>query len=103
MADLFSQNSLYIDFDSPFFTSQLITYIGNKRALLPFLNYGFEVVKSKLEKQKISVLDGFSGSGVVSRLLKYHSTKLYTNDLEAYSYVCNKCFLSNKSQIDVKK
>ena len=103
MADLFSQNSLYIDFDSPFFTSQLITYIGNKRALLPFLNYGFEVVKSKLEKQKISVLDGFSGSGVVSRLLKYHSKKLYTNDLESYSYVCNKCFLSNKSQIDVKK
>lgn len=92
-----------INFEDSFYTSQLITYIGNKRNLLPFLNYGFETVKEKLEKKKLNILDGFSGSGVVSRLLKAHADKLYSNDLEAYSCICNKCYLSNKSEIDEKK
>lgn len=96
MKDLF-------DFENPYYTEQLITYIGNKRSLLPFLNYGFELVKEKLGKNKITALDGFSGSGVVSRLLKHHAEKLYSNDLEDYSYVCNKCYLSNKSQIEAEK
>ena len=32
-------------------------------------------------------MDGFIGSGVVSRMLSYHSNKLITNDLEKYSYI----------------
>lgn len=101
--NLFNLNEIDIDFDAPFYTQQLITYLGNKRSLLPFLNYGFEVVKQKLGKKKLNVLDGFSGSGAVSRLLKKHANELYSNDLENYSYICNACYLSNKSKIDYQK
>ena len=101
--NLFNPNEIDIDFNDPFYTKHLITYLGNKRSLLPFLNYGFELVKQKLGKKKLNVLDGFSGSGVVSRLLKKHAQKLYSNDLENYSYICNACYLSNKSEVDYKK
>lgn len=89
-----------IDLNDPFYTNQLITYIGNKRSLLPFLNYGFEEVRRKLGNRKLTILDGFSGSGSVSRLLKSYSIKLYSNDLENYSYITNKCYLSNASEIN---
>jgi adenine-specific DNA-methyltransferase len=90
-----------IDLSDPYFTTQLITYIGNKRSLLPFINKGIEAVKTKLRKKKLVTFDGFSGSGAVSRLLKYHSTKLFVNDLEQYCEVINKCYLANRSQIDI--
>ncbi|MDD3905994.1 MAG: DNA adenine methylase [Candidatus Omnitrophica bacterium] len=89
-----------IDFDNPYFTSQLITYIGNKRALLPFINKGVEAVKKKLAKDNLIIFDGFSGSGAVSRLLKYHSNKLWVNDLEDYCEIVSRCYLSNRSEVD---
>lgn len=89
-----------IDFDNPFFTSQLITYIGNKRSLLSFINQGIENVKKKLSKQKLVILDGFSGSGAVSRLLKYHASELWVNDIEDYCEIINKCYLANRSEVD---
>lgn len=89
-----------IDLTRPYFTDQLITYLGNKRSLLPFINEGIVRVKKKLGKDKIIALDGFSGSGVVSRLLKYHSSCLYTNDLEDYCEVLSKCYLANASEVD---
>jgi len=90
----------FIDFDNQFFTSQLITYIGNKRRLLPFINQGIENIKRKLGKEKLVVLDGFSGSGAVSRLLKYHASELWVNDFEDYCEVISKCYLANKSEVD---
>jgi adenine-specific DNA-methyltransferase len=36
----------------------------------------------------------------VSRLLKLHSKKLYTNDIEKYPYVLNNCYLANKNEIN---
>lgn len=91
----------FIDFNDPYFTSHLITYIGNKRKLLPFINEAIEIVKKKLGKQRLISLDGFSGSGVVARLLKYHSKQLWANDFEDYSELINKCYLSNRSEIDL--
>lgn len=91
-----------IDFNCDFLQTQLITYIGNKRSLLSFINQGIDFVKFRLNKTKLNCMDGFSGSGVVSRLLKYHSEKLISNDLEKYSYLVNKCYLSNKSELDLK-
>lgn len=90
----------FIDFNNPYFTTQLITYIGNKRSLLPFLNQGIEKVKRELSKKKLITLDGFSGSGAVARLLKYHSSQLWVNDFEDYCEILNKCYLVNKSEID---
>lgn len=90
MYDLFGAD---IDLTNSFFQEQLITYLGNKRSLLEFINRGIQFVKNKLNKNKIVSMDGFAGSGVVSRLLKMHSGELWTNDLESYSYIVNKCYL----------
>jgi len=91
------------DLDGPYFVSQLITYIGNKRALLPFLNESFAFVRRSLGKDKLIILDGFSGGGAAARLLKYYAGELYVNDLENYSYTINKCYLANRSDIDQRK
>ena len=78
----------------------MITYIGNKRKLLSFINNNILLIKENLDKSQIKVFDGFSGSGCVSRLLKYHASKLISNDLELYSEIINKCYLANKSEIN---
>ena len=83
-----------------FLTEQIITYLGNKRSLLSFIGNSIRIVKKELKKDKITTFDVFSGSGVVSRYLKQYSSILYCNDLEGYTYTINKCYLTNKSEID---
>ena len=85
-----------------YLSEQLITYIGNKRALLPFIDESVQSIKKELGKDKLITFDGFAGSGVVSRFLKQHSSKLYSNDLEKYSHLITKSFLINESQVDRK-
>lgn len=80
-----------------FLQSQLITYIGNKRALLDFIGEGVQLVQNKLKKEKLSCLDIFAGSGIVSRYLKQYSSEIAANDLEEYSVIINKCYLSEVS------
>lgn len=92
-----------LDFNSKYFVSHLVTYIGNKRKLLPFINEGISKVKKSLKKEKLVTLDGFSGSGVVARLLKYHSTKVISNDFEQFTKTINTAYLTNKSQVDLKE
>lgn len=77
--------------------NQLITYIGNKRALLDFIGKAIEIVLKELGKDKIDCLDMFSGSGVVARYLKQFSSSLTVNDLEQYSSIINTCYLANLS------
>lgn len=84
-----------------YLTTQIITYLGNKRSLLGFIGEAVEEVKKRLNKDKLDIVDIFSGSGIVSRYLKQHSSKLIANDLEEYAYVLNKCYLSNKKDIDM--
>jgi len=101
--DLTFQTPLFpdlINLANLYFNTQIITCIGNKRALLPFINQGVELVKKRLSKSKLITFDGFAGSGIVSRLLKYHSSQLWINDLENYSEIINNCYLSNKSEVD---
>jgi len=86
-----------------FLTEQLITYIGNKRGLLSFIGDGIEIVKQRLGKAKLSTFDVFSGSGIVARFLKQFSKTLYCNDLEKYSNVINKCYLTNKNEVNIVK
>ena len=92
-----------INLNNPFFKSQLITYIGNKRRLLPFLYEGFSRIRNKLGKRKLVVFDGFVGSGAVARLLKYFASELHVNDLEDYAETINRAYLANKSELDVNK
>lgn len=89
-----------MDEDPDYLSKQLITYIGNKRALLAPIGEAIARVKSRLGRDKLSCWDAFSGSGVVSRFLKQHSSHLIANDLEAYSAVANRCYLTNRSDVD---
>ncbi len=91
-------------FENPeYLQSQLITYIGNKRALLNFIGEGVKLVQNRLKKEKLNCLDVFAGSGIVSRYLKQYSKSITVNDLEKYSCIINKCYLTNKTDVDLKK
>jgi len=83
-----------------YLTQQLITYIGNKRALLGFIGDGIKKVQKRLHKEKLKMFDVFSGSGIVARYFKQFSELLIVNDLEKYSTVINECYLSNESELD---
>lgn len=83
--------------------SQLITYIGNKRALLDFIGEGLEYVQKKLNKSKLNCFDVFSGSGIVSRYLKQFSSTLTANDMELYSYIINDCYLKDYTERQIQE
>lgn len=80
-----------------YLTEQLITYIGNKRTLLPMIGSGVKAVCKRLGKTRLSIFDAFAGSGVVSRYFKQYSHTLYSNDLEDYCRILNTCYLTNHS------
>ena len=86
--------------DNAFLTKQIITYLGNKRNLLSFIGKAIRVVQKAENKEKLDTFDVFSGSGIVSRYLKQFSNNLITNDLENYSRTINRCYLTNKSDIN---
>ena len=90
--------------ESPaFLREQLITYIGNKRSLLPFIGEAVRKVQRALGVDKLRILDLFSGTGIVARYLKQFSDSLLVNDLETYSRVTNECYLSNFSAVDYQR
>lgn len=100
MAKCKKKNDGIIAENPDFLTEQIITYIGNKRALLSFIGTAVDYVKADLKKDKLTTVDIFSGSGIVSRFLKQHSSHLITNDLEDYCTVINKCYLTNKNDVN---
>lgn len=85
-----------------YLSRQLLTCIGNKRALLGYIGNAVDRVKRRLGKGRLRVLDAFSGSGVVSRLLKAHSSLLISNDIEDYAAVTGRCYLRNRSAVDLR-
>ena len=87
--------------EHPDYTSrQLITCLGNKRALLGPVGVALSRVQHRLGRDKLRVLDAFAGSGVVSRYLKASASYLACNDLEEYAAVVGRCFLTNRSCVD---
>ncbi len=87
--------------DSDYLCRQLITYIGNKRSLLGQISAALERIKRRLGKARLNCFDVFSGSGVVARFLKAHSDLLISNDLEDYAAVIGRCYLANRSSVDI--
>ena len=82
-----------------YLTQQIITYIGNKRSLLKFITKGIDIVRNELNKEKLSMFDVFSGSGIVARYFKQYAKTLLINDLEKYTKVINECYLANTSEV----
>ncbi len=84
-----------------YLSQQLITCIGNKRALLGHIGIAVERVKRALGKNRLRIFDAFAGSGVVSRYFKAHAALLISNDIEDYAAVIGRCYLRNKSTVDL--
>ena len=95
-------NANYKENDA-FLTTQIVTYLGNKRLLIKHIEKEVNIISQKLQKEKMTCADMFSGSGIVARMLKKHSDILIVNDLENYSAVINGCYLINKKDYPVKK
>jgi adenine-specific DNA-methyltransferase len=88
--------------DNPFYLrNQIITYLGNKRTLLPLIGRGISLVQEKLGRRQLDCLDMFSGSGIVSRALKQCSRSLSVNDLELYARVISSCYLADSDALDL--
>lgn len=81
--------------DPRYLREQLITYLGNKRALLGSIGEAVAQVRARLGGRRLAAADFFAGSGVVTRFLKQHSEQLYTNDTEDYVRVLNTCYTAN--------
>lgn len=83
-----------------YLTTNIVTYIGNKRKLLGFIDTAIEDIVasdpklSKLTADKIRFFDIFSGSGVVSRLSKAKGFTTFSNDLEVYSAPIAEAFIN---------
>lgn len=92
---------IYYYYMGDYLKDQIITYMGNKRKLLHKIEEILAYLEEK-EGKKLDIGDGFSGSGIVSRLFKQHANKLYTNDIADYSETLNRCFLSNIQDNDYK-
>ena len=80
-----------------FYKTQILTYMGNKRKFLNIIEKIIKEIEKDLNK-KLNIGEGFSGSGIVSRLFKNNSNNLYVNDIAGYSYTLNNCYLSTPSQ-----
>ncbi len=93
--DLYYTEQYYTE---QYYTEQIITYMGNKRKVIPHIEPLLQQIKTILGKDKLAIGEGFSGSGVVSRLFKNHASALYVNDLAGYSKTINQCYLANPSK-----
>ena len=96
-------DSANFDENPEFLTTQIITYLGNKRRLLEHIEKEILLIAEKLNCQKLVCADLFSGSGIVARMLKKYSSNLIVNDIENYSAVINGCYLINKKDFPVRE
>ncbi|MEQ8666396.1 MAG: DNA adenine methylase [Rhodospirillales bacterium] len=85
--------------DPAYLSTQLITCIGNKRALLRPIGAGLDQARASLGQERISFLDLFSGSGIVSRYARQWCRSILANDLERYSEITNSCYLANRETV----
>lgn len=75
-----------------------MNYIGSKFKLSRFLTASIEQAADGA-KGKI-ICDIFAGTGAVGRAFKRDSKKIIANDVEYYSYVLNKNYIGNHTEMD---
>ena len=66
----FSEKTAEIQENPDFLTTQIITYLGNKRALIGEIEEEIRIILQTLDKEKLFCADIFSGSGIVARMNK---------------------------------
>ena len=88
--------------ENRFVMQTMLTCLGNKRLLVDNIYDIVDNLRKKIGKDKLAIMDGFSGSAVVSRKLSYLSSKIYANDLEQYAYLIAKSSLETPCEKDRK-
>lgn len=84
------------------FMEESMNYIGSKLSLLSFLNEVIEELLSKLEQEPV-FCDIFTGTGTVAKYFKEKNFSIIANDIQYYSYVTAKHFISNNKIIRFPK
>ena len=84
--------------DERFVTQTMLTCLGNKRKLVGKIKNIAQEIASTLGKEKMRIVDGFSGSTVVSRELASLAYDIHCNDMENYAHLMAKCFLEKPSE-----
>ncbi len=92
------------DKEKEFFKSQILTYMGSKRKYISKIDEIIGLVKTALNTDTLTIGEGFSGSGIVSRLFKNRASgsnlgTFYVNDISGYSNTLNKCFLTSTKNL----
>ena len=62
--------------NNDYLKKQLITYIGNKRRLLDFIESSVLDIRTELGR-KLIVLDGFAGSGCVENYWRHGTHRIF--------------------------
>ena len=83
--------------EKDYYSKQIITYLGNKRKFISKIDEVVKRIKKDLGLEKVNIGEGFSGSGVVSRLFKnrVNGGNFLVNDISNYSKILNECYLTN--------
>lgn len=82
-----------------YLAEQLITYIGNKRRLLPMIEESLRLSLKEVGAKRPSFADVFAGTGVVSRMARAHVVGLHINDFEEYSAYSNLVYHANPDDV----
>ncbi len=87
--------------EDEYYTTQIITYLGNKRKFISKIDNVISRIKIDLGVEKLNIGEGFSGSGVVSRLFKNRTKggSFYVNDISSYSKILNECYLTDIDEL----
>lgn len=103
MNELFSRTDLSGDEhaaeDRDYLSEQIITYIGNKRRLIPMIEESLRHSLAEIGAKDPSFADVFAGTGVVSRMARRYAKSLHINDFEEYSAFSNEVYHSNRSRV----
>ncbi len=84
---------------SDYLHKQILTYLGNKRKLIFNIESVIDMIQQDFGEKIDSIGEGFSGSGIVSRMLVSKCNKLYTNDIAGYSKTLNECYLQSYNKL----
>ncbi|MCM1308571.1 MAG: DNA adenine methylase [Butyrivibrio sp.] len=77
-----------------------MNYIGSKYSLLSFLQKTIDTVTNLEDNSGYVFADLFAGTGVVGSLYREKGYKVISNDIQYYSYVLNKHYISNMNPSD---
>ncbi len=100
LLELLAQSSSTAIQEYEYVYQPMITYIGNKRKLIPWIMEVVEEIYKKQGNKGLRIMDGFAGSGVVSRVLRPFTSELHCNDMEYYSYILLRSYLEIPNEME---